>query len=98
MRIVRQCRDEIDGVALAGFEVGLVYHMGPEVGSYLVASGYGESILEDEVSADELEEQQFRVNVRRWRAAAADTGPHKRVSPSRRRATAASSSRLRDDP
>ena len=73
VRITRVCRDEFDGVAVHDFEVGLVYDVSTSVGSYLVATGCAETVLEDELSPGEQEEQQFRVNVKRWRAIAADT-------------------------
>lgn len=72
VRITRHCRDEIDGVALASFEVGLTYHVSASLGSYLLAIGCAEVILEDEVEQRRDDETQFRVNVRRWREAAAE--------------------------
>lgn len=70
--VVRPCLDEIDGVSLEQFEVGLVYDVNASLGSYLVASGCAELVLEDEVRQEQQESEQLRVNVRRWREMAAD--------------------------
>jgi hypothetical protein len=70
--VVRTCLDEIDGVALEQLEVGLVYDVSASLGSYLVASGCAEPVLEDEVTPAQQESEQLRVNVRRWRDIAAD--------------------------
>jgi hypothetical protein len=72
VRIVSACEDDIDGVALNRFEVGLVYEVSPSVGSYLIATGCAVPVLTDEIAESDEEEQQFRVNVRRWREVAAD--------------------------
>jgi hypothetical protein len=70
VRIKTPCEDEIDGVALAHLEVGLVYHVSASLGSYLVSTGCAEAMLEDELNRGE--EQEFRVNVQKWRQVAAD--------------------------
>ena len=70
--VVRACLDEIDGVALEQFDVGLVYDVSASLGSYLVASGCAELVLDDEVRQEQQESEQLRVNVRRWREIAAD--------------------------
>jgi hypothetical protein len=72
VRITCGCGDEIDGVALSSFEVGLAYEVSTSLGSYLVAIGCAETVLDDELSPGEQEDQQFRVNVKRWRAVAAE--------------------------
>jgi hypothetical protein len=72
VRIIRLCRDEIDGIPLRSFEVGLVYDVSASVGSYLIAIGCAEAVLEEEYEVRQEEERQFRVNVRRWRTMAAD--------------------------
>jgi hydrogenase maturation factor len=72
VRITRRCLDEIDGVELARFEVGLVYEVSASLGSYLIATGCAVAIVSDELAKRSLEEQQFRVNVQRWRRVAAD--------------------------
>lgn len=64
-------------MALAGFEVGLVYHVSASVGSYLIAVGCAEAILEDE-TVERIEEEQFRRNVKRWRDVAADVARRRR--------------------
>lgn len=72
VRITRLCRDEIDGVALDRFEVGLVYTVSPSLGSYLIATGCADAVLDEEVEDADEERRQFRVNMKRWREVAAD--------------------------
>jgi hypothetical protein len=70
VRITCVCHEEIDGVPLAGFEVGSVYRVSTSIGTYLIATGCAEAVLADE--PEDFEEQQFRSNVKRWREVAAD--------------------------
>ena len=72
MRITSRCEDEIDGVALANFEVGLAYEVSSSLGSYLLATGCADLILEDEIAESNDEQKLFRVNVKKWREVAAD--------------------------
>jgi hypothetical protein len=70
--MTRPCADEIDGVSLSQFEVDLIYDVSASLGSYLIATGCAQAVLEDEVKEVDEEKHQFRVNVRRWREVAAD--------------------------
>ena len=79
MRIKAPCDDEIDGVTLAHLEVGLVYHVSASLGSYLVSTGCAEAMLEDELDRGDNEEQEFRVNVQKWRQVAADAARRPRT-------------------
>jgi hypothetical protein len=72
VRVTGVCADEVDGVPLSRFEVGLVYDVNASLGSYLIATGCAEAVLDDEVEERTEEERQFRVNMRRWRQVAAD--------------------------
>ena len=76
VRITRRCSDVIDGLALDTLMVGLVYDVSPTVGSYLIANGCADAVLEDEVDRAAEEERHFRANVTRWREVAADIGRH----------------------
>jgi hypothetical protein len=78
VRVTRVCKDEVDGVPLAGFEPGLVYDVSASLGSYLIATGCAVAVLDDEVEERQEEEQQFRVNMRRWREVAADISRRRR--------------------
>ena len=66
-------------MALDNFEVGVVYEVSASLASYLLATGCAEAVLEDELEPAVQEERQFRGNVKRWRAIAADVNrPHRR--------------------
>jgi hypothetical protein len=72
VRITRRCRDIVDGVELERFVVGLIYSVDSSLASYLIANQCGEAVLDEEARAEQQDELQFEINVRRWRAVAAD--------------------------
>lgn len=78
VRVTSVCADDLDGVPLSRFEPGLVYEVSASVGSYLIAIGCAEVVLEGEVEERTQDERQFRVNMRRWREVAADVSRRSR--------------------
>jgi hypothetical protein len=72
------CKDEIDGVPLARFEVGLVYEVSAALASYLLAIGCAEAVLDEELEPRHEEELQFQNNMKRWREVAADVNRRRR--------------------
>jgi hypothetical protein len=78
VRITRLCRDEIDGVALNRFEVGLIYEVSSSLGSYLIATGCAQLVLDEEVQGRDEEKREFRVNVKRWQQVAAEVSRRRR--------------------
>jgi hypothetical protein len=78
IRITRHCRDEIDGVSLDHFEVGLTYNVDPSLASYLVAIGCAEPLDFASAERSSEDEQALRVNVRRWKQVAADLSGRKK--------------------
>ena len=78
VRIIRLCRDEIDGVPLMQFELGMVYDVGASLGTYLVATGCAQAVLDEEAKALPTHDLEFRRSVRRWRDTAADVTRRRR--------------------
>ena len=72
IRITRLCEDEIDGVPLNHFQLGIVYRVDATVGSYLLATGCAEAVVEDELDTRHEDEVQFQFNMQRWQEVAAD--------------------------
>ena len=72
VRITRLCHDEVDGVPLMHFVVGVVYEVGASLGTYLVSAGCAEAVLEEEAKRLHTENLQFAQNVKRWRQIAAE--------------------------
>ena len=51
VRIICPSDDEVDGVELAQFEVGVIYHLDPSLATYLVVIGAAEVVMPDDSAA-----------------------------------------------
>ena len=59
LRITQRVSGSIDGIQLGQFRAGYVYDVGTSIGSYLLAIGAAEPVLDDTAAITLLPEQQM---------------------------------------